>query len=501
MNQSWICPYCGRVDNKSDFCIDCSMPNPHLTQNKIEELNLSSDSSIKNNERKDVVGLAGWTCPKCGKTGNLGKYCGKCGTSSDGKTPVELPKEDLWTCSKCGKTNNSRSYCGRCGATKLAVLGGWTCPKCGKTGNQRNYCGKCGTSKDGKPPVEQPKEEQPKGELWTCPKCGYSNNSRNYCGKCGTPKLKTLAGWTCPKCGKTGNQGKYCGKCGTSSDGKTPVELPKEDLWTCSKCGKTNNSRSYCGRCGATKLAVLGGWTCPKCGKTGNQRNYCGKCGTSKDGKPPVELPKGELWTCSKCGYSKNSRSYCGKCGATKLASLRGWTCPTCGRKGNTKKYCGKCGTTWDGIIREENSDAALWTCSKCGKTDNTRYYCGKCGAPRNDQIPTQSLPDTVIELLTDDARIEYNVDEYKSILITINQFYTEYISTIISSLDRADEVIASFPDAYSSNISKLKSNIIEHMSMIRNLADIIEYSLNEYEKCDEELSNGIIDIENSFEI
>ena len=59
----------------------------------------------------------GWKCPKCGKEGNTGKFCGECGTPK----PAE-----------------------GCGAPKPADDGTWTCPKCGHAGNKGKFCGECG---------------------------------------------------------------------------------------------------------------------------------------------------------------------------------------------------------------------------------------------------------------------------------------------------------------------------------------------------------------------
>ncbi len=53
--------------------------------------------------------VSGWTCPKCGQTGNTGKFCSNCGA----------PRPDAsWTCAKCGQTGNTGRFCSNCGAPK-----------------------------------------------------------------------------------------------------------------------------------------------------------------------------------------------------------------------------------------------------------------------------------------------------------------------------------------------------------------------------------------------
>ena len=77
----------------------------------------------------------GWKCPKCGKEGNTGKFCGECGTPK--------PAEG-WKCPKCGTEGNKGKFCFECGAPKPADDGTWTCPKCGHAGNKGKFCGECG---------------------------------------------------------------------------------------------------------------------------------------------------------------------------------------------------------------------------------------------------------------------------------------------------------------------------------------------------------------------
>lgn len=52
---------------------------------------------------------SGWTCTKCGQTGNTGKFCSNCG--------AQRPDAG-WTCAKCGQTGNTGKFCANCGAAK-----------------------------------------------------------------------------------------------------------------------------------------------------------------------------------------------------------------------------------------------------------------------------------------------------------------------------------------------------------------------------------------------
>lgn len=54
--------------------------------------------------------VSGWTCAKCGQTGNTGKFCSNCGESK--------PEAGGWTCAKCGQTGNTGKFCSNCGAAK-----------------------------------------------------------------------------------------------------------------------------------------------------------------------------------------------------------------------------------------------------------------------------------------------------------------------------------------------------------------------------------------------
>ena len=94
----------------------------------------------KDQEAAKMQAASGWKCPKCGKEGNTGKFCGECGTPKPADPAV-------WKCPKCG-TENTGKFCGECGTPKPAEDdGAWTCPACGHTGNIGKFCAECGAPK------------------------------------------------------------------------------------------------------------------------------------------------------------------------------------------------------------------------------------------------------------------------------------------------------------------------------------------------------------------
>ena len=60
-------------------------------------------------QQQQQAAASGWTCAKCGQTGNTGKFCSNCGA----------PRPEAgWTCAKCGQPGNTGKFCSNCGAAK-----------------------------------------------------------------------------------------------------------------------------------------------------------------------------------------------------------------------------------------------------------------------------------------------------------------------------------------------------------------------------------------------
>jgi len=79
-----------------------------------------------------------WTCPECGESANIKKFCMNCG--------AQKPESTTWTCPECGETANMKKFCMNCGAPK-PVSTTWNCPDCGEKDNKGKFCAGCGAKR------------------------------------------------------------------------------------------------------------------------------------------------------------------------------------------------------------------------------------------------------------------------------------------------------------------------------------------------------------------
>ena len=135
--------------------------------------------SAASNENGSIMGFMGMNM--LGNTANSG---GGVGGLHMYQPPTQQPAAPAaavpagWTCPKCGKTGNTGKFCAECGEKKPEEPKGWTCPKCG-TLNKGKFCQECGEKK----PAEAP--------LYKCDKCGWEpadpHNPPKFCPECGDP--------------------------------------------------------------------------------------------------------------------------------------------------------------------------------------------------------------------------------------------------------------------------------------------------------------------------
>jgi len=70
---------------------------------------------------------------------------------------VKPQAQQGWTCPKCGATGQTGKFCTECGAKKPEGDGSWTCPECGAKGQKGKFCTECGAKK----PVAGSQASQP----------------------------------------------------------------------------------------------------------------------------------------------------------------------------------------------------------------------------------------------------------------------------------------------------------------------------------------------------
>lgn len=161
-------------------------------KNKVNQV----EQKVSNNGNNNTQ-VNGWTCPKCGATGNTGSACKRCGakkpsadTPANNTSSSKVSSDGSWDCPVCGHKGNhrERSYCVNCGASKPAPPApekGWQCPSCGQKGNEGKFCDNCGTAKPEAPKAAKP---APAADEWTCRACGHKHNTGKFCTSCGAQK-------------------------------------------------------------------------------------------------------------------------------------------------------------------------------------------------------------------------------------------------------------------------------------------------------------------------
>ncbi len=80
-------------------------------ENKVnQEVDNAVDRQLNKVFDKKEKNDSTWTCPKCKKKGNTGKFCANCGTAK--------PGDGKWVCPNCGKKDNDGKFCADCGTKK-----------------------------------------------------------------------------------------------------------------------------------------------------------------------------------------------------------------------------------------------------------------------------------------------------------------------------------------------------------------------------------------------